>query len=574
MNGRDPASWRLSVFEAVLRIAKVVGSLVYVPSVVLALRAGRFGIAMLDTIALATLGILLLVGARMSYRLRATVFCLLAYVLGCGLLTVEGSSGQAYLTAFTVISSLLLGMRFGIGAAVVSSISFFLIGVLGAGQPSAGVAAQGVSDFAFFVLTINFASISTMLAVGISKVLEALETSLADEVRTRMALNAERTLLRTYFDTVPDIVFTKDMDARFRTFNQAAVTMSGMATPEQLFGSTAFDIYPQEIADRVHADDMSVLSGASQINREVALQDRHGLEQHYLTLKVPLRDATGAVTGLVGISRNITERKKLEEQLRQSQKMEAVGQLAGGIAHDFNNLLTIILGYSELLGARIVEGDELREAVDAITDASSRAAELTRQLLAFGRKTMLQPRILDLNTTIADTTRMLRRLLGDSVRCELVLGDGIALVRVDPGQLDQVLINLAVNARDAMPDGGTLAMLTAEVELDASDAARLEVSPGPYVMIEVVDTGVGMSAEVRAHIFEPFFTTKGIGSGTGLGLATVFGIVRQSGGSIDVESEPGRGSTFRIYLPVASDERGDAKPRHTITPPPAPAALT
>ena len=249
--------------------------------------------------------------------------------------------------------------------------------------------------------------------------------------------------------------------------------------------------------------------------------------------------------------------------------MDAVGQLAGGIAHDFNNLLTVILGYSELLGAHIAEGDEAREAVNAISDAATRAAELTRQLLAFSRKSMLQPQMLDLNTTIADTVRMLRRLLGETVRCDLVLGDSIAHVRVDPGQLDQVLINLAVNARDAMPTGGTLTMHTAAVELDALQAERLETTPGHYVMIAVSDTGIGMSAAVRERIFEPFYTTKGIGNGTGLGLATVFGIVRQSGGSIDVESEPGRGATFRIYLPVATDE-GDADgPSGSITVQPA-----
>jgi len=280
---------------------------------------------------------------------------------------------------------------------------------------------------------------------------------------------------------------------------------------------------------------------------------------------VPLRDASGAVTGLVGISRNITERKRLEEQLRQSQKMEAIGQLAGGIAHDFNNLLTIILGYSELLGVRIAEGDELRESVDAISDAATRAAELTRQLLAFGRKSMLQPRLLDLNATITDTSRMLGRLLGLPVRCELVLSDRIGRVRVDPGQLNQVLINLAVNARDAMPNGGTLTIRTMAVDLDESNSARLELTPGPYVLIEVVDTGIGMSADVRAHIFEPFFTTKGIGTGTGLGLAMVFGIVRQSGGSIDVQSEPGCGATFRIHLPVAGDELAATPQPSTLT---------
>jgi len=555
MSGGAPANWRLGVLDAVLRISTILGGLVYIPSVLLALRAGKSAIATLDTVVLATLGILMLIGARLPYRIRATIFCLLAYVLGCGLLIGAGTSGQAYLTAFTVLSSLLLGMRFGVAAAAMSATSYFLIGTMGMGRASSGLTAQSVIDTTLLVVSINFAFINTMLAVGVSKVLAALETSLADEVRTRQALDEERTLLRTYFDAVPDIIFTKDRDGRFRTFNQAALAFSGMASPEKMLGSTVFDIYPEDIAARVHADDMSVLRDGAHVNREVALRDPHGLEQQYLTLKVPLRDAAGVVTGLVGISRNITERKKLEEQLRQSQKMEAVGRLAGGIAHDFNNLLTIIFGYSDLLRARVTEVDELREAVDAISDAATRAAELTRQLLAFGRKSMLQPRVLDLNTIIADTSRMLSRLLGESVRCEVVLGDGIARVRADPGQLNQVLLNLAMNARDAMPNGGTLTIRTAAVELGAPDAARLEVTPGPYAMIQVTDTGVGMTDDVRARIFEPFFTTKSVGTGTGLGLATVFGIIRQSDGGTDVESEPGEGSTFRIYLPVVRDER-------------------
>ena len=554
MNGRDPANWRHGVFDAVARISAILGVLVYIPSVLLSLKSGLVALAALDTVVLATLGLLLLFGAHVSYRIRATIFCLLIYVLGCGLLVIVGSSGQAYLTAFTVLSSLLLGIRFGIAAAVVSTLSFFLIGVLGVGNAAAGLAPQRVNTVSWLVLTINFSFISTMLAVGVGKVLEALERALRDEIRTRVALDEERALLQTFFDAVPDIVFTKDQDGRFRNFNQAAFAFSGLSTREEMQGATVFDCYPSDVAARVHAEDLSVLRGEAQINREVETQDRAGRDQQYLTLKVPLRDASGAVTGLVGISRNITERKKLEEQLRQSQKMDAVGQLAGGIAHDFNNLLTVILGYSELLGAQIAEGNEAREAVDAISDAATRAAELTRQLLAFSRKSMLQPRMIDLNTTITDTVRMLRRLLGETVRCDLVLGESIAHVRVDPGQLDQVLINLAVNARDAMPTGGTLTMHTAAVELDALQAERLETTPGRYVMITVSDTGIGMSAAVRERIFEPFYTTKGIGNGTGLGLATVFGIVRQSGGSIDVESEPGRGATFRIYLPVATDE--------------------
>jgi signal transduction histidine kinase len=268
---------------------------------------------------------------------------------------------------------------------------------------------------------------------------------------------------------------------------------------------------------------------------------------------VPVCGPDGAITGVIGVSRNITDRKQLEEQLRQAQKMEAVGQLAGGVAHDFNNLLTIIVGFTELLRIEAAAYPALLEPVDAISDAADRATTLTRQLLAFSRQSMLQLKVLDLNATITDTGRMLSRLIGAKIRITLVLDPSIARVRLDPGQFGQVLMNLAVNARDAMPGGGTLTVATQEIDLSEALASRLEAAAGPHVMITVSDTGVGMPTEVLARIFDPFYTTKDIGKGTGLGLAMVFGIVRQSGGSISADSVPGQGSSFRIYLPVVSD---------------------
>jgi hypothetical protein len=248
-----------------------------------------------------------------------------------------------------------------------------------------------------------------------------------------------------------------------------------------------------------------------------------------------------------------TERIRLEEQLRQAQKMEAVGRLAGGVAHDFNNLLTAISGYAGLLRGEFDAGDARIAEVDEILLAGSRAAGLTRQLLAFSRRQVLQPRILNLNESIDELRSMLVRLIGEDVELQIRLGPDLGLVRADPGQLTQVLMNLAVNARDAMPHGGRLTLETANVELDERFARAHEgVRPGPHVKLAVSDTGAGMELETVAHLFEPFFTTKDPGKGTGLGLATVYGIVRQSEGSIDVRTEPGRGSTFTICLPMAT----------------------
>ncbi len=249
---------------------------------------------------------------------------------------------------------------------------------------------------------------------------------------------------------------------------------------------------------------------------------------------------------------DVADRFRLEEELRRSQKMEAVGQLAGGVAHDFNNLLTAILGYCNLMLDDVPEEDPLRHDLDEIRRAGERAAALTHQLLAFSRRQMLQPQIVNVSALVQQFEKMLRRLLGDDVALITALAPDVHNVKVDPASLEQVLANLAANARDAMPAGGTLIVETGNIQLDVADADRhVSIVPGPYVMIAVRDTGCGIDEETRAHIFEPFFTTKEQGRGDGLGLATVYGIVKQHGGYIWVDSEPDDGTAFRIYLPVA-----------------------
>jgi nitrogen-specific signal transduction histidine kinase len=249
-----------------------------------------------------------------------------------------------------------------------------------------------------------------------------------------------------------------------------------------------------------------------------------------------------------------TERRQLEEQLLQAQKMEAVGRLAGGIAHDFNNILTAIKSYSELLIEDMATDNGRVEDVQEIREAADRAANLTRQLLAFSRQQMLRPRVLDLNSTVRDLKSMLDRLIGANIELKTRLSPDIGMITADPGQIEQVLVNLVVNASDAMTDGGRIDMETANVELDEEYARTHVATPaGPYVMLCVSDTGHGMTREIQSRVFEPFFTTKEKGKGTGLGLSTVYGIVKQSGGSIWVYSEPGRGTTFKIYLPRVNE---------------------
>jgi PAS domain S-box-containing protein len=264
----------------------------------------------------------------------------------------------------------------------------------------------------------------------------------------------------------------------------------------------------------------------------------------------PVRNSEGLIVNYVAVSRDVTREVQLEEQLRQSHKMEAIGRLAGGVAHDFNNLLTVIMGNIDLVLPDMPASDPSRQPIVEVREAAQRAASLTGQLLAFGRRQVLHPKVIDLNGVVDHMEKMFRRVLGENIDLQIRLAQDIGKVRADPTQMEQVLLNLALNARDAMPGGGMLSITTSNAAVDESHALRLgDVGPGTYVGLEISDTGTGMDAETRQHLFEPFFTTKERGKGTGLGLATVYGIVKQSGGHISVYSEPGNGSTFRVYLP-------------------------
>jgi PAS domain S-box-containing protein len=370
------------------------------------------------------------------------------------------------------------------------------------------------------------------------------------EMREAMtAREASEARYRALFDHHPQPMWVVDaVSDEFLAANDAAVQHYGYSAEEFLAMSLAHVRLDAETATETgrHRKKDGTLIDVTSSSQDVAFGER---------------------AGKLFVVTDVTERRRLEDQLRQAQKMEAVGRLAGGVAHDFNNLLNVITGYSELLQKKLDAEHPLQRNTAEILKAAERAADLTRQLLAFSRKQVLQPRILDLNMVVTDTEKMLRRLIGEDIELRTALQPALACVKADPGQIEQVIMNLVVNARDAMPRGGKLCLETKTVDLDAHYARTHNCEAGRHVMLAVSDTGSGIPADVLAHIFEPFFTTKEEGKGTGLGLSTVYGIVSQSGGHTQVYSEVGRGTTFKIYLPI-SEQAGAGGPRVVEAPAP------
>jgi len=379
-------------------------------------------------------------------------------------------------------------------------------------------------------------------------VIEALERA-----RQRQELRRQERLLRQIIDANPSLIFVKDWEGRFVLVNQATAEVYGTSVDE-LVGKTDadFNSNTDEVSHFLRDDREVMLSGRPKLIAEERVTNPTSRETRWFqTIKVPLRLPDDDVPKLLGVATEITERKRLEEQLLQSQKMEAIGQLAGGVAHDFNNILTAIVGYTDLLAAEFGSGNRHLEDLEEIRKAARRAAALTRQLLSFSRKQVIEPRIIDVNGVVQNLDKMLRSLLSENIELTTHLAEPLDSARADPNQVEQVIMNLAINARDAMPEGGKLTIETGNATLDDTYAAQhVSVIPGAYVMLAVTDTGTGMDEDTQSRIFEPFFTTKPVGRGTGLGLSTVYGIVKQSGGNIWLYSEPGKGTTFKVYLPA------------------------
>jgi len=372
--------------------------------------------------------------------------------------------------------------------------------------------------------------------------------------RAESQLRESEERYRLLADNATDMISRQNTLGAFLYVSPACRHLLGYE-PEDLIGRDVYSFqHPDDVAAARQAN-RSLLEKESILSTTYRLRRQDGTYTWVETTARGLTDShDGEINELICITRDITERRSLESQLQQIQKMEAIGQLAGGVAHDFNNILTVISGYVGVLLAKLPASDPLRDFVMEISKASERAAALTRQLLAFSRRALLEPKVLDLNSLLTDSEKMIRRLIGEDIELTTSLASDLWPVKVDRAQMDQVILNLIVNARDAMPQGGKLTIETSNITLDEDyTRTRADAKTGPYVLLSATDTGCGMSREVQQHIFEPFFTTKGLGKGTGLGLATIYGIIKQSGGHITVYSEVGLGTSFRIYLPSAGE---------------------
>jgi PAS domain S-box-containing protein len=362
-----------------------------------------------------------------------------------------------------------------------------------------------------------------------------------ERLHVEAALRAAEERLRALVANAPVVLFALDANGVFTLSEGRALESLGLA-PGQVVGRSVWEVYrdvPSVIENLQRAFSGEEFTAVLDV-------EKFAFETRY----TPVRDAEGRVTGLIGVATDVTERRRLEDQLRQSQKMEAIGRLAGGVAHDFNNLLAAIQGHAELMLGQLAPGAPLHRSASEVHKAAARGALLTRQLLTFSRKEVVAPRALDMNLVTAEMENMLRRLIGEHIELVISLAGVPLRARCDRGQLEQVILNLALNARDAMPDGGKVSIDVAAAEVEEGAAATHPgARPGPHVALTVSDTGCGMDDQTRSHLFEPFFTTKAAGKGTGLGLSTVYGIVQRAGGHVRVKSEPGQGSTFIVCLP-------------------------
>ncbi len=509
----------------------------------------------LDLVALALIGTIigLSVLPRSLWATRWLVWALVLFDTGITTAAIY-LSGHASANFYVAYFLIMLIAAFAptlpqmLGLSVILCLSYGVMLYLDTGELGALGESHWLQIPILLILAIFYGSTNES-ARKLSRDKTLLVEQISERKRAEKALRESEERYRRLVEVSPYAIFITRRH-RIVFMNQACYRLLKATSPDQIIGRSPFDFFDPE-------DDSAVIDAFRRAlgeGRHLPLIERRilCLDGTVITAELAVSPMTDhASAAMQVILHDITERKHLEERVRQANKMEAVGQLAGGVAHDFNNMLTIIAGHGDLLAEDSTLTDDQRRSIEQIRQACIRASSLTAQLLAFSRRQVMQPKVLNLNDVVANMEPMLRPLVGEHITLFTVLSPGLGHVRADPNQLEQVLINLTMNARDAMPDGGTLTVETGGCDLDEDGISRqrLDARPGRYVSLRVADTGVGMDEDTLARIFEPFFTTKPKGKGTGLGLSTVYGIIKQSGGSIGVRSRPGQGASFTIYLP-------------------------
>ncbi len=586
-------TWQDSFIKKLLLIGVIFGAVAVVPSVYLSFYERRWFIGTFDIVVFVLMFILYFKDS-LGYRFRAVFIGVVTFIIGVLLMVVLGpfGGGPVWLFAFPVIVGVLLGRRLAYLALGINLLVLVLVGVfLHVGLFQWELVAENPLE-KWIVIVVNFTLLNILTTVSVLSILSALERAVDQErdltrtVREKanqventnrklrdqieMRHESERSLAqseqsyRLLADNTLDIIWTMDLEGRFTYVNPVC---------EQIFNYSLKDILGSRLEDYCTTDTLEKIPSIivetpnnspenSFLKGEIDLLDRNGTPIPLEVIGKLIRDNQGEPIGFQGTARDIRERRaaqeerdRLQSQLQQAQKMESIGRLAGGVAHDFNNLLTSITGNVSLAQMDLPPGDPMDEALDEIYKAAQSAASLTRQLLAFSRRQIIDPKVLDLKSVIDDTHKMLRRLIGEDIELIIKTQDEQGNIKVDPGQLEQILINLSVNARDAMPNGGRLWIETGSTVFDDDCCpSQADLTPGRYILLSVSDNGDGMDEETRRRIFDPFFTTKKEGHGTGLGLATVYGIVKQHRGYIDVVSEIGKGTTFKVYFPEITEE--------------------
>jgi PAS domain S-box-containing protein len=449
-------------------------------------------------------------------------------------------------------------------------VPFLVWATIRLGQRAAFAAGAVVAIFAVWGTLLPGTWLTPTWVWGSLIMVGGLQLFLSALVEEQKDANLEQRRLASVLAQTSDLVGISDPNGRIQYMNSAGRKLLGMSPDEDVIGTDITDLHPPDALNLIKREYIPAAVRDGIWSGENTFWSRDGRVIPVLQVILAHKNGSGNVEFLSTIARDLTELKNAQSALHdsekrflQAQKMESIALLAGGIAHDFNNMLGVILGHAQLLTDESGVETPASRRVKGISDAALRAAGLTRQLLAFSRRQVLQPRVVNLNSTVRDMANMLKHVLGTNIHIQIRLDDHLGNVNIDPGQLEQIIMNLAVNARDAMPSGGTLVVQSSNRELDASSAvAGEEVRPGQYVMLAVSDTGVGMDAETQSRIFEPFFTTKPLGQGTGLGLATVYGITKQSGGQVWVYSELGKGTTFGVYLPRVDQEVRPVRETH------------